>query len=135
MFKVLVVLCCGAGAGAAAQSGAGAVAYGKYLVEEVAKCQDCHTPRTSTGELDKTKWLKGAMVDFQPDRETKQWRKLAPDVTSSSDLFKTWREDGMVKYLETGLGPHGHPANPPMPAYKLRPHDAQAIVAYLKTLK
>ena len=27
---------------------------GRYLVEDVAKCQDCHTPRSETGELDKS---------------------------------------------------------------------------------
>jgi hypothetical protein len=113
MLKLVLLACCSAWLGAAAQSGA--VAYGKYLVEEVAKCQECHTPRAATGELDKTKWLKGAMVDFQPDRENKQWRKLAPDLTASGDLFTRWREDGMVKYLETGAGPSGHSAQPPCP--------------------
>jgi hypothetical protein len=41
----------------------------------------------------------------------------------------------MVKFLETGLDPEGHATDSHMPAYKLRPHDAEAIVAYLKTLK
>ncbi len=118
---------------AAAQSGA--LAYGKYLVEEVAQCQECHTPRTKTGELDKSKWLKGATLDFQPTQENGNWSKFAPDLTSSSDLFAHWQESGLVRYLETGAGPNGHPSRPPMPAYKLRPHDAEAIVAYLKSLK
>jgi hypothetical protein len=133
MLKTIGLLAVGAGLAVAAQSGA--VSYGKYLVEEVAKCQDCHTPRSKTGEFDKTKWLKGAMVDFQPDQPTGEWRALAPDVTSSGELFSRWHERGMVEFLETGVGPTGHPSHPPMPAYKLRPHDAEAIVAYLKSLK
>src|SRR5678815_5053289 len=28
---------------------------GKYLVEEIARCQECHTPRTETGEFDRSR--------------------------------------------------------------------------------
>ena len=101
-----------------------AVAYGKQLVEEVAKCGDCHTPRKASGEFDRSKWLKGARLP-----------KTSPDLTSSGHLFPYWGERAMVKFLETGLDPEGHAADSHMPAYKLRPHDAEAIVAYLKTLK
>jgi mono/diheme cytochrome c family protein len=111
------------------------IARGKYLVEEVAKCQACHTPHTDAGELDSTKWLKGTVLDFQPMRETKDWHKTSPDLTSSGRLFARWGEAGLEKFLETGVGPSGHAADPPMPAYKLQPSDAKSIVAYLKSLK
>lgn len=111
------------------------VIYGKYLVEEVARCQECHTARLETGELDKTKWLKGAMLDFQPVKEVKGWHKTAPDITAGGGLWVRWKEDGLTKFLETALNPRGNPADPPMPAYKLKPADAEAIVAYLKSLK
>jgi len=102
----------------------GAVQYGKQLVEEVAKCGDCHTPRKATGEFDASNWLKGARLP-----------KASPDLTPSGHLFRQWGEQGMVKFLETGLDPAGLAAASHMPTYKLRPHDAEAIVAYLKTLK
>ncbi|HYL38161.1 MAG TPA: c-type cytochrome [Bryobacteraceae bacterium] len=111
------------------------LAYGKYLVEEVAKCQDCHTPRGDSGKFDAGKWLKGATLDFEPTHETKGWHQTSPDITSSSRLFARWGEQGLIKFLETGTGPGGHPADPPMPAYKLKTADAEAIVAYLKSLK
>jgi mono/diheme cytochrome c family protein len=109
--------------------------YGKYLANEVGKCQDCHTPRTESGELDTSKWLKGATLDIEPTHETKGWHKTSPDITSSGRLFARWGEQGLVKFLESGVGPTGHAADPPMPAYKLKPADAEAIVAYLKSLK
>jgi mono/diheme cytochrome c family protein len=112
-----------------------AVSYGKYLVEEVAKCGDCHTPRKATGEFDEEKRLKGAPLDAPANCDVKNWAKVAPDLTSSGRLFSKWGERGMMKYLETGLNPQGTTSHPPMPAYKLRPHDAEAIVAYLRTLK
>jgi Cytochrome c len=111
------------------------LSYGKYLANEVAKCQDCHTPRTESGEFDTTKWLKGATLDIAPTHETKGWHKTSPDITSSGRLFARWGDEGLVKFLETGVGPSGHAADAPMPAYKLRSDDAAAIVVYLKSLK
>jgi hypothetical protein len=133
MLKLLGLLCAAALLACAAELDQ--VAYGKYLVEEVAKCQDCHTPRGDNGELDATKWLKGATLDFEPNHEMKVWHKTSPDITSSGRLFARWGEEGLVKFLESGAGPSGHAADPPMPAYKLKPADAEAIVLYLKSLK
>lgn len=111
------------------------VAHGKYLVEEVARCQDCHTQRLENGELDKSKWMKGATLDFQPVNPVPRWHKTSPDITPSGRLWQRWGEPAMLKYLQTGLTPKGTPADPPMPAYKLTAKDAEAVVEYLKTLK
>jgi hypothetical protein len=108
---------------------------GKYLVEEVGKCQDCHTQRLPDGQLDRSKWLKGAVLGFQPIEPVKDWHKTSPDLTSSGRLFKRWGEKGITEFLKTGLGPSGHHADPPMPTYTLKSEDAEAIVEYLKTLK
>ena len=111
------------------------VARGEYLVREVAKCGECHTPKTSEGVLDKEKWLKGTVLDFQPMQQVKGWHKTSPDLTSGSRLWQHWAEAGLVKFLTTGLGPSGKPADPPMPMYKITQEDAEAIVGYLKSLK
>jgi mono/diheme cytochrome c family protein len=108
---------------------------GKYLVEEVGKCQDCHTPRGADGQLDRQKWLKGTVLDFQPIQPVKDWHKTSPDLTPGSRLWQRWGERGITAFLKTGLGPDGHAADPPMPTYKLKPEDAEAIVQYLKLLK
>jgi mono/diheme cytochrome c family protein len=110
-------------------------AWGKYLVEEVAKCQDCHTPKLPGGEPDRSKWLKGAVLDFQPIEPVKGWHKTSPDLTPAGRLWTKWGEPAILKFLQTGIAPNGRPADPPMPAYKLRPRDAEAVVAYLKTIK
>ena len=104
---------------ACAQSGK--AGRGKYLTEEVAKCQECHTPRLNGAELDRSRWLKGSST--------------APDVTAGGELWKRWGESAMLQYLEKGIGPDGKSPLPPMPAYRLRHEDAEAIVAYLKTRK
>ncbi len=111
------------------------IAYGKYLVEEVGKCQECHTPKLENGEFDKEKWLKGAVLDFQPMHPVKDWHKTSPDLTATSRLWSKWGEASMLKFLTTGLTPKGTPAAPPMPAYKLNAKDAEAVLEYLKSLK
>jgi len=108
---------------------------GKYLVEEVAKCQMCHTPRLENGELDKEKWMKGAVLDFQPMKEVKGWHKTSPDLTPGSRLWSRWGEATILKYFMTGLAMNGKPADSPMPAYKLSQADAEAVVEYFKSLK
>jgi len=114
--------------------GTAQVERGRYIVEEVAKCQDCHTPRGEDGNLDKSRWLKGAVLDFTPMKPVQGWHKTSPNLTPDGNLLKKWGEPGLVKYLTTGLNPRGNAADPPMPAYKLKPEDAEAVVAYLKSL-
>lgn len=109
---------------------------GRYLVNEVAKCQDCHTPRMmGSSDLIKSDWLKGAPIDFTPVSPAPNFRPKAPDITSTSPLWSRWGEEGMVRFFETGKNPRGNHADPPMPVYTLSHDDAVAVAAYLKSLK
>jgi mono/diheme cytochrome c family protein len=110
------------------------VARGKYLVEQVVNCHDCHTGKAPDGTPDKTKWLKGAPLDFKPVGDIPKWHATTPDITSTSRLWERWGMDGMVKFLETGKNPRGGAADPPMPAYTMSHEDAVAVAAYLKSL-
>lgn len=107
---------------------------GKYLVEEVARCQECHTPKTDAGDLDTAKMLKGAKLNIAPIATIAGWHAASPDLTSTSALWQRWGDDGMMKFLETAKNPRGGKAGAPMPAYTMRHEDADAIVAYLKSL-
>jgi mono/diheme cytochrome c family protein len=97
------------------------------------KCGDCHTPRTA-GLPDKTRWLKGAPLGFKPLGPIPGWAAVAPDLTSTSPLWKSWAEKGLLQFLIKGLAPNGKPAGPPMPQYTVTDQDARAIVEYLKSL-
>jgi mono/diheme cytochrome c family protein len=112
------------------------VSRGKYLVEEVARCQECHTPKLPDGQFDKEKWLKGAVLNVQPIDPIKGWHKTSPDLTTSGRLWQgRWGQAALVKLLSTGNGPGGNPADPPMPTFKMSQDDAEAVVAFLKSLK
>jgi cytochrome c2 len=111
------------------------VARGKYLVEEVAKCQDCHTPKMDNGNYIKSSWMKGAAIAVMPAVPTPGWHAAAPDITPNSAVWKRWGDDAMVTFLETGKTPRGGAAGAPMPTYTLKHDDAVAVVAFLKTLQ
>lgn len=108
---------------------------GKYLVEEVGRCQECHTPVLESGEFDRTQWLKGATLVGIPAKPIPDWHQKAPDITSTSRLWERWKVEGFVKFLQTAKNPRGGKAGPPMPAYKVTAEDAEAMTAYLKSLK
>lgn len=102
---------------------------GKYLVEAAGLCQDCHTPRNARGEFIREQWLSGApMGDFV---------KLRPDWAEKSANIAGlpgWTDEQAVKFLMTGLAYNDLPARLPMPAYRFNQEDAEAIVAYLRSL-
>ena len=103
---------------------------GKYLVENVAMCADCHTPRNKSGELDRSQWLQGRVLDFHPPGAP-NWADKAPGIAGLPKLG----DAAVIRLLETGLMPDGHPARPPMPQYRLSHDDAAAVADYLKLLR
>jgi len=106
------------------------VARGKYLVEDVGMCGDCHTPRNEKGEPMKEQWLKGAVLGFKPTVPMPVWADKAVDIAG----LRGWDRDAAIKFMMTGAVPNSVPARPPMPQYRFNRQDATAIVAYLKSL-
>jgi mono/diheme cytochrome c family protein len=106
------------------------VARGRYLVEEVAKCAECHTPRTATGQLDASQWLQGAPIWIEPIYPYTNWADHAPDLAG----LPNYTDDQIARVLEQGIGVNGQALQPPMHSYHMNPADAQAIIAYLRSL-
>jgi mono/diheme cytochrome c family protein len=116
-----------------AKDDAALVKRGEYLVNQVALCGNCHTPRNAKGELDMARHLQGAEIGVTPKKKPKEWEDKAPDITMSG-IAGDWGADKLVKFLTTGLNAEGEKADPPMPTYKLAPEDARAVTAYLRSL-
>jgi Cytochrome c len=102
---------------------------GRYLVEDVAMCAECHTPRNDRGELDKEEWLQGAPIWIMPVRPIPNWAEHAPTLVG----FPYTEEEG-ERILEKGTGPEGGTLRPPMHIYHMKHEDAKAIIAYLNSL-
>ena len=105
------------------------IAHGKYLVEDAGQCQDCHTPRNEKGEFIKEQWLRGAKLDTLI-KERPTWAEKSANIAG----LPGWTDEQAVKFLMTGLAYNDLPARPPMPSYRFNQEDAEAIVAYLRTL-
>jgi mono/diheme cytochrome c family protein len=103
---------------------------GRYLVEEVAKCPECHTPRNARGELDRQAWLQGAPIWIMPVRPIPNWADRAPALAG----FPSFTEEQGERVLEQGTGPEGETLRPPMHIYHMKHSDAKAVIAYLKSL-
>jgi mono/diheme cytochrome c family protein len=117
---------------AVAQSRAteGDVERGKHLVEEVARCPECHTPRDENGELKSAAWLRGASIWIRPVQRISNWADSAPSLAG----LPSFTDEQMERVLERGMGPQGETLRPPMHTYHLHPTDAKAIIAYLKSV-
>ncbi len=119
-------------AGGATLSAADAalVERGRYLVHDVAMCIDCHSPRGEKGAFLAGKHLTGAALEFAATVPM----PLAPYAPNLAGL-ENFTAAEAVKFFMTGERPNGMPTLPPMPAYRMKREDAEAVAAYLKSLK
>jgi mono/diheme cytochrome c family protein len=114
----------------AASPSADKLARGKYLVEDAGQCQDCHTPRNETGEYVKERWMKGTVLMFKPTIQVPDWAEKSANIAG----LPGWTDEQAVKFFMTGIAYNELPARPPMPAYRFSREDAEAMVAYLRSL-
>jgi len=103
---------------------------GKYIVEGVAMCGQCHTPRNSQGGPDSGQALQGAPLWLQPATPVGVWPSQAPRIAG----ILPGSDDQMVTLLTTGIWRDGKRPRPPMPQFRMTPQDAQAVVAYLRSM-
>ena len=104
---------------------------GRYLVEGVGHCGECHTPRNWSGGLDNSRWLTGAP---NPDGEGK-----VPNITPDEKGLAGWSQGDIEYYLESGLTPDYDTVGGSMVKVQenmalLTSDDRAAIAAYLKAI-
>ncbi len=107
------------------------IAHGEYLVKAIAGCSDCHTPMDEKGQPLQAKWLQGAKLFFAPTVPIPNWADTSVNIAG----LEGWDHEKAIQFFMTGLAPNGQPARPPMPQYHMNRADAEAVVAYLESLK
>lgn len=106
------------------------VAHGKYLVHHVAQCIQCHTPRDRQGELDRSRLMTGAPIPVTGPAYSRPWAAESAALAGLGNY-----DESFVFYLLThGHRPNGTRPKPPMPSFQLNDQDANAVIAYLKSL-
>lgn len=119
------------GAAQAPTAAGGDVARGKYIVEDVAMCGTCHTPRLPDGSLDRSRWLAGAPVPYLPAQANPNWPINAPRIAGTLPTTNA----GMVTLLTEAVWITGQPLRDPMPKFHMTRADAEAVIAYLRSLR
>ena len=109
------------------------IARGKYLVDHVSKCGDCHTPRGEKGQPIISKYLQGGDLGVQPIAPNPAFTSIAPDISAKG--LTGWSIADLTKALQTGKRPNGEMFRPPMPDYTMKRRDAEAVATYLKSLR
>ena len=104
---------------------------GKYLVEGILTCGNCHTPRGPGGVLDTSKRHAGGPQVW----ETPQYKVHPTNITPDTQTgIGVWTPDQVKAAIRDGKRPDGQQLAPQMPYgfYKVfTPTDLDAIVAYV----
>jgi len=104
---------------------------GKYLVENVAMCERCHTQRDGHGNPDRENWLMGGPTQTEPTYAAPNWAVVEPRLAGSPP----GTDAEFIRLLTTGISRTGKPPNLPMPPFRMTRDDAEAVLAYLKSLR
>lgn len=101
-------------------------ARGRYLVDVLGHCGECHTPRNLTYALQEDKYLQGNVIEGA----------YAPDLTVEALASRGWTKDDLVRFFSRGLSPQGVMTFRMFPVLEhstahLGGEDLEAIAAYL----
>ena len=74
---------------------------GAYLVNGLAHCGECHSPRNALGAVDEQKALSGGRyLDRVPGGAIRPWS--APNLTATTTGLGDWTSDHLIDYLGSG---------------------------------
>jgi mono/diheme cytochrome c family protein len=102
---------------------------GAYLVQGLAHCGACHTPRNIAGAEKKRAFLAGSQIEG--------W--IAPSLNSTSRTPVPWTRDSLYDYLRTGFHENHEVAAGPMAPVvqnlaRAPEEDVRAIATYISSL-
>jgi Cytochrome c len=106
------------------------VAHGEYLANSVAMCVQCHSPRDEEGNILELQKFSGAPMPVRSPFPDEQWALRAPNIRG----LPGFTDEQIIALLTTGHATGRQPPLRPMPPFRMDLHDAQAIVAYLRSL-
>jgi len=126
-------------ASSASAADAGAVERGRYLVNTILACGNCHTPKAADGQPIAGKELSGGGLSFNAPFFAGSASNITPDKASG---IGNWSDDELKRAITQGARPdHGRLAGVPLAPmmwvafYKaMTPADLDAVVAYLRAV-
>ncbi|MGZ9032300.1 MAG: c-type cytochrome, partial [Burkholderiaceae bacterium] len=135
MFSAWALAPCTSGA----QGSAGSTERGRYLVESILACGNCHTPKTPTGESIASRNLSGGGLTFSVPPFAGVASNITPDRETG---IGTWTDEEIKRAIVQGSRPsHGRLANTQLGVVMatsffkaLTPGDLDAVVKYLRSV-
>jgi len=105
---------------------------GQYLVETLAGCGNCHTPKGPNGPVPSKKFAGGDVIKHA------DFTAVTPNITPDAETgIGRWTDRQIFLAIREGKRPDGRLLGPAMPsrAYRnLADEDVKAMVAYLRSL-
>ena len=105
---------------------------GRYLVEGILTCGNCHTPRGPKGVLDTAKRHAGGPQVWDTPEYTVRPSNITPDPETG---VGKWSAEDLRRGIRDGVRPNGEQMAPQMPYgfYRIfTPADLDAVVAYVQ---
>jgi hypothetical protein len=108
----------------------GNVERGRYIVERVAMCYECHSTRDLEGNIVAGTRFKGGPMPMRPP-----WRSDWPLQIPRIAGLPGYTDEDAIRLLTRGaIKRDGTQLRYPMPRFRMTPQDAADVIAYLRTL-
>jgi len=104
--------------------------HGRYIVEHVAMCIECHSGRDDHGAILQSQTFLGAPIPFAPPWPN-DWAMRAP---RNRGLPGYTDELAMRLLTQGAIGRNGEQLRPPMPRFRMNTQDAADVIAYMRSL-
>lgn len=107
----------------------GDAARGRYLVESVAMCGECHSTRDQAGNIVPAKRLQGGALPIRLP-----WQNDPPVQVPRIAGLPGYSDAEALKLLTDGaMKRNGQQARAPMPRFRMSREDAADVIAFLRT--
>jgi cytochrome c2 len=108
----------------------GNLEHGRYLVENVVMCYECHSTRDPQGNIVPGTRFKGGPMPMRPNWNS-DWPLQSPRIAG----LPGYTDEAALRLLTQGaIRWDGKQLRYPMPRFHMNPQDAADVIAYLRTL-
>jgi mono/diheme cytochrome c family protein len=105
---------------------------GRYLVETLAACGNCHTPKGPNGPVPSKKFAGGDVIKHA------DFTAVTPNITPDPETgIGRWTDHQIFRAIREGWRPDGSLLGPAMPSRSYRnlaDEDVKAMIAYLRSV-
>ena len=108
----------------------GNLQHGRYIVESVAMCIECHSGRDGNGNILESERFLGGEIPFAPP-----WPNIWAMRAPRNRGLPGYTDALALRLLTQGaIGRRGEQLRPPMPRFHMSVQDAADVIAYMRSL-